>query len=36
MFYQKLCQTKFVNLIETKNFANLRFYLNFGFPIVVL
>ena len=25
MFYQKLCQTKFVDLIETNNFAFLRF-----------
>ena len=43
MFYQKLCQTKFVDLIETNNFVNLRFFrisyiivkkLNFGFSIV--
>ena len=25
-FFQKLCQTKFVDLIETYNFANLRFF----------
>ena len=24
MFYQKLCQTKFVDLMETKNFANFH------------
>ena len=43
MFYQKLCQTKFVDLIETINSAKLRFFrishntikkLNFGFLIV--
>ena len=26
MFYQKLCQKKFVDLIEINNFANLRFF----------
>ena len=26
MFYQTLCQTKFVDLIETKNVANLRLF----------
>ena len=26
MFYQKLSQTKFVDLIETNNFANLRIF----------
>ena len=26
MFYQKLGQTKFVDLIETNNFANLSFF----------
>ena len=25
-FYQKLYQTKFVDLIETNNYANLRFF----------
>ena len=36
-FYQKLYQQKFVDLIETNNFSNLRFFvfivikLNFGF-----
>ena len=43
-FYQKLCQTKFVDLIETNNFVNLRFFrishiivkkLNFGFSILL-
>ena len=43
MFYQKLCKTKFVDLIETNHFANLRFFrishiivkkLNFGLSIV--
>ena len=43
MFYQKLCQTKLVDLIETNNFANINFLhtlhiivkkLNFGFSIV--
>ena len=41
-FCQKLCQKKFVDLIETNNFANLCFFrishilvkkLNFGFSI---
>ena len=45
MFHQKLCQTKFVDLIETNNSGNLRFFrvsqiivkkLNFGFSIVFL
>ena len=26
MFYQKLCETKIVDLFKTKNFAILRFY----------
>ena len=26
MFYQKLCETQFVDLIVTNNFANLRFF----------
>ena len=26
MFYQKLFWTKFLGLIETKNFANFRFF----------
>ena len=30
-FYQKLCQTKFVDLIETNNFANLRFFSYFTY-----
>ena len=43
MFYQKLCETKFVDLFETNNFVFLRFFrilhiiakkLNFGFSIV--
>ena len=43
MFYQKLRQTKFVDLFETNNFVFLRFFrivhiivkkLNFGFSIV--
>ena len=43
MFYQKLRQTKFVDLYETNNFVFLRFFsilhiivkkLNFGFSIV--
>ena len=43
MFCQKLCETKFVDLIETNNFVFLRFFrishnivkkLNFGFSIV--
>ena len=43
MFYQKLRQTKFVDLFETKNFVFLHFFrisniivkkLNFGFSIV--
>ena len=29
MFYKKLYQTKFVDLIETNNFANLRFFFVF-------
>ena len=42
-FYQKLCQTTFIDLIETNNFANLRFFYishiivnkwNFGFSIL--
>ena len=45
MFYQKLCQTKFVDLYETNNFVFLRFFrilhiivkkLNFGFSIVFI
>ena len=43
MFYQKLRQTKFVDLFETNNFVFLRFFrishiivkkLNFGFSMV--
>ena len=43
MFFQKLCETKFVDLFETNNFVFLRFFrishiivkkLNFGFSIV--
>ena len=43
MFYQKLRQTKFVDLLETNNFVFLRFFrilhiivkkLNFRFSIV--
>ena len=43
MFYEKLCETKFVDLSETNNFVFLRFFrishiivkkLNFGFSIV--
>ena len=43
MFYQKLRQTKFVDLFETNNFVFLHFFrilhiivkkLNFGFSIV--
>ena len=43
MFFQKLCQTKFVDIFETNNFVFLRFFrishiivriLNFGFSIV--
>ena len=43
MFYQKLCETKIVELFKTNNFANFRFFhisriivkkLNFGFSIV--
>ena len=43
MFHQKLCWTNFVDLIETNNFAKLRFFrishiiikkLNFRFSIV--
>ena len=43
MFYQKLCQTKLVDIFETNNFVFLRFFLilhiivknlNFGFSIV--
>ena len=43
MFYQKLRQTKFVDLLETNNFVFLRFSrildiivkkLNFGFSII--
>ena len=43
MFYQKLCETKFVDLFETTNFVFLRFFrisniivkkLNFGFSII--
>ena len=44
MFYQKLCETKIVDLFETNNFVFLRFFrishiivkkkLNFGFSIV--
>ena len=26
MFYQKLCETKFADIIETNNFAHLRFF----------
>ena len=42
MFYQKLCETKFVDLFETNNFVFLRFFrisniivkiLNFGLSI---
>ena len=42
MFYQKLRQTKFVDIFETNNFVFLRFFrilhiivkkLNFGFSI---
>ena len=45
MFNQKLCQKEFVDLIETNNFANLRFFrishiivkkLSFGFSIVFI
>ena len=44
MFYQKLRETKFLDLFETNNFVFLRFFrishiivkkLNFGFSIVV-
>ena len=40
MFFQKLCETKFVDQFETNNFVSLRFFrilhiivkkLNFGF-----
>ena len=43
MFFQKLCQIKFVDLFETNNFVFLRVFrishiivkkLNFGFSIV--
>ena len=43
MFYQKLCETKFVDLFETNNFVSSRFFrishiivkkLNFGFSIL--
>ena len=43
MFFQKLCETKFVDLFETNNFVSLRFFrishvivkkLNFGFSKV--
>ena len=43
MFYQKLCETKFVDLFETNDFVFLRFFrishiivkkLNFGLSIV--
>ena len=43
MFYQKMCDTKFVDLFETNNFVFLRFFrishiivkkLNFGFSII--
>ena len=43
MFFQKLCETKFVDHFETNNFVFLRFFrishiivkkLNFGFSIV--
>ena len=43
MFFQKLCETKFVDLFETTNFVFLRFFrishiivkkLNFGFSMV--
>ena len=43
MFYQKLCETKFVDRFETNNFVFLRFFrishiivkkFNFGFSIV--
>ena len=43
MFHQKLCQTKFLDVIEMNKFSNLRFFrishiivkkLNFGFSIV--
>ena len=43
MFYQKLCEKKFVDLFETNNFVFLRFFrishiivkkFNFGFSIV--
>ena len=42
MFFQKLCEKKFVDLFETNNFVFLRFFrishiivkkLNFGFSI---
>ena len=42
MFFQKLCETKFVDLSETNNFVFLRFFrisniivkkFNFGFSI---
>ena len=26
MFYQKLCEIKFIDLIETNNFVNLHFF----------
>ena len=44
MFYEKLCETKFVDPFETNNLVFLRFFrishiivkkLNFGFSIVV-
>ena len=43
MFFQKLCETKFVDIFETNNFVFLRFFrisniivkkLNSGFSIV--
>ena len=43
MFYQKLCETKLVDIFETNNFVFLRLFLilhsivkqlNFGFSIV--
>ena len=42
MFFQQLCETKFIDLFETNNFVFLRFFrishiivkkLNFGFSI---